>query len=378
MEQPKASSEFAPPGRASQDEIRRQTALFTDHESFASLLDAVSQPLMVLNRERQVVYYNRALAALVGPSEPSEILGLRPGELLGCTRAATTDCGCGTSRFCETCGAVAAILGGQSGQVDERECRILKDRTGEGLDLRVRATPLEIGGERFVAFTLDDISHEKRRQALERIFFHDVLNTAGSIRAITQLFDLAPVGEALDHLPMLRRLSHQLIDEIEGQREVLAAESFELQVERTPIEVSGFLAGVTGSFQDRLGKDAPRLRLESSSRGVRLVTDEVLLRRVISNMLKNALEATPPGREVSVGWRATDRWVEFWVHNPTAMSRDVQLQVFQRSFSTKGAGRGLGTYSMKLLTEQYLGGALSFTSSPEEGTTFRVRIPLSS
>ncbi len=57
------------------------------------------------------------------------------------------------------------------------------------------------------------------------------------------------------------------------------------------------------------------------------------------------------------------------------MPREVQLQIFQRSFSTKGLGRGLGTYSVRLLTERYLKGSVSFTSSAEFGTTFRVRCP---
>jgi sensor histidine kinase regulating citrate/malate metabolism len=51
------------------------------------------------------------------------------------------------------------------------------------------------------------------------------------------------------------------------------------------------------------------------------------------------------------------------------------LQLFQRSFSTKGEGRGLGTYSIKLLTERILNGKVSFTSSMDDGTTFRVLIP---
>jgi sensor histidine kinase regulating citrate/malate metabolism len=52
------------------------------------------------------------------------------------------------------------------------------------------------------------------------------------------------------------------------------------------------------------------------------------------------------------------------------------MQIFQRSFSTKGSGRGIGTYSMKLLTEQYLGGEILVESSQENGTTFTVVIPL--
>jgi sensor histidine kinase regulating citrate/malate metabolism len=66
--------------------------------------------------------------------------------------------------------------------------------------------------------------------------------------------------------------------------------------------------------------------------------------------------------------------VELWVNNPTFMPRDVQLQVFKRSFSTKGAGRGIGTYSMRLLASRYLGGTVDFTTSEADGTTFRVRL----
>ena len=53
------------------------------------------------------------------------------------------------------------------------------------------------------------------------------------------------------------------------------------------------------------------------------------------------------------------------------MPRSAQLQIFQRSFSSKGDGRGLGTYSVKLLTERYLGGSVAFDSTLEQGTTFR-------
>ena len=61
--------------------------------------------------------------------------------------------------------------------------------------------------------------------------------------------------------------------------------------------------------------------------------------------------------------------------NPGFIPEPSQLQVFQRSFSTKGRGRGIGTYSMKMLTEEYLGGAISFRSSEREGTTFNVILP---
>ncbi len=56
------------------------------------------------------------------------------------------------------------------------------------------------------------------------------------------------------------------------------------------------------------------------------------------------------------------------------MPEDARLQVFQRSFSTKGPGRGLGTYRIRLLTEKYLKGRVSFATGPE-GTTFTAEYP---
>jgi signal transduction histidine kinase len=57
------------------------------------------------------------------------------------------------------------------------------------------------------------------------------------------------------------------------------------------------------------------------------------------------------------------------------MERQVQLQIFHRYFSTRGEGRGLGTWGMKLLAEEYLGGRVSFSTSPESGTTFSLTLP---
>jgi sensor histidine kinase regulating citrate/malate metabolism len=78
---------------------------------------------------------------------------------------------------------------------------------------------------------------------------------------------------------------------------------------------------------------------------------------------------------VTLGWSERDGGIEFAVHNPTVMPEEVQLQLFQRSFTTKGVGRGIGTYSMKLLGETYLAGRVAFDSHPETGTTFTLWLP---
>jgi signal transduction histidine kinase len=93
-------------------------------------------------------------------------------------------------------------------------------------------------------------------------------------------------------------------------------------------------------------------------------------------MMKNALEATSDGGEVHAWAEAVPEGCEFHVWNAAPIPPRVALQVFKRSFSTKpGGGRGLGTFSMKLLGERYLGGSVGFTSTEADGTTFYLRLP---
>ena len=94
-------------------------------------------------------------------------------------------------------------------------------------------------------------------------------------------------------------------------------------------------------------------------------------------MLKNAIEASSEGQAVTLSCDSEDEVISVNVHNAAAIAHEAQLQIFNRSFSTKeGVGRGIGTYSMKLLGEEYLKGCVSFTSTADTGTTFTLTLPL--
>jgi sensor histidine kinase regulating citrate/malate metabolism len=98
---------------------------------------------------------------------------------------------------------------------------------------------------------------------------------------------------------------------------------------------------------------------------------------VLTNMLKNAFEATPRGGKVTLQCQLEGDSLRFSVHNPGVIPEETAAQIFRRSFSTKAeSGRGLGTYSMKLFGERILGGKVSFTTSQQEGTVFTISLPL--
>jgi hypothetical protein len=107
-----------------------------------------------------------------------------------------------------------------------------------------------------------------------------------------------------------------------------------------------------------------------------LVTDERILARVVGNLLKNALEASAKGETVTLTASVDHDRCLISVHNSAVITPDDQRQLFQRSFSTKSPGRGLGTYSARLLTERCLAGRVSVRSAESAGTVFTVDIPL--
>lgn len=370
---------FAPPGRASAETLCEQEAAVQSAPMLRALMDAMSQMVLVLNEHRQVVAANRCVLHQISANGNGPT-GKRPGDLFGCSHAGEGPDGCGTARECATCGAVEAILesGKTSGQVT-RECRLsVQTHFGPAaLDLEVTATPVQVDGHAFTVCAVEDISHRKRLDVLTRMFFHDVLNTAGAIRGFAQMLaeDAEDRGDSGETVAEILELADQLVEEIETQRDLTHAECGDLQVRPRIVTVVPFLAGLCVLYNSHPSAAQRRVMLSSCWDGS-IVTDSVLLRRVLVNMVKNGLEAAQPGEGVLVECSECGDEVEFRVQSPAVIPQRVQLQIFKRSFSTKAAtGRGIGTHSMKLLGERYLGGAVSFTSSEQDGTTFRIRLP---
>jgi signal transduction histidine kinase len=247
---------------------------------------------------------------------------------------------------------------------------------------------VNIDGKDYTVVSLRDISHEKRRQALERIFFHDILNTLSALTNWTHLLNRSS-GEGLDRArERVSRLVGQLEREIQLQRTLLEAEQGTLRPRRISVTPAALLADLQDTFAETQATRQRTLTVEDRCPGVELVTDPVLLGRVLTNMVKNAFEATPAGGQVRLWceWEAGPKedgvpepsdTVAFHVHNPGEIPPAVAPHIFQRSFTTKpGTGHGLGTYGMRLLGERYLGGKVNFATSAEAGTVFSIRLPL--
>jgi len=374
------STFFAPAKRLDKRLLVARVSELQLQKLLGSLMDAIGEMCMLLTTERQIIAVNAAIKKILSLACDEDAVGLRPGELLNCVNADVGPGGCGTSISCASCGAVNALLESMitPGATAARECRI-RTHANAALDVQVCATVVEIAGNNYIFVNIRDISDQKRRNVLERVFFHDLVNSAGGIHGLAEILidSTDDIDSVKEYAGDIYNLSDQILDDIAQHRELLAAEQGVLEVHETDIPAAKIVQDVVKLYQHHEVSLGKKILSQIQSVDHDLHTDPKLLRRAIGNMIKNALEATPAGGSVSISAKEDSGSVFFAVNNAGVIPENVQQQIFQRSFSTKGEpGRGIGCYSIKLFTERYLGGTADFKSDQANGTTFTVRIPI--
>ena len=271
---------------------------------------------------------------------------------------------------------VSAIEHTLAGTIGHYEGEYLSKTSGKITPVRVNFAPITLDNGMISGGVgiFEDITERKQ---IERIFFHDILNTAGSLNNMLEIIDDETLkdDERKELMKILDEIAKRIIDEIITHRHLVSSEKSKIKLNIQKINSINILRRMYDSFNhpDILGNKF--LVILHESKNSEIETDETLLGRVVSNMIKNAIEASSADETITLNCGNRDGMVYFSVHNPSFIPEDIQSQLFNRSVSTKGAGRGIGIYSMKFLTEKYLNGKISFTSTKKDGTTFEVSYP---
>jgi hypothetical protein len=353
-------TKFAPANRSSSENLLLSNLSLDKITYLNDIFCSLSFIFCILNENRQIVYTNDVLMKTLDIENVGQVLGKRFGEAINCRFAFEEEGGCGTSEHCRYCGAVNAILQCQkTGDKTTSECRVRRivNGTENFLDVEVTATPFVHDNITYTIFSLIDITDKKRRAVIEKIFFHDIMNVASGLQGFFELFSSIDEEEKQNFIHLGASLSQQIMDEILTQRLIAQAETHELAVNLQSLNTLDFLQQVAGDLQFLKVAEGKNIVVNEQAVSVSFESDPVLLRRVLNNMLKNALEASTYGQTITLTVEKSGEKLKFSVHNCKHIPHDVEMQVFMRSFSTKGNQRGIGTYSMKILGEQYLGGA---------------------
>jgi nitrogen-specific signal transduction histidine kinase len=348
-------------------------------ETIQQIINSYPHVSVVLNQDQQIILSNQHLVKVAGLEKLEQAFGDRPGDVMLCIHS-TENNGCGLSNSCRFCGIINTIKESQAkGITVTRECRITTTRDGKLVfhDFQVNCAPINLFGEHYTLLNLFDISSEKRNQILENVFFHDILNRLGGLTGLVQIIKLENKQPELDeYIDTLDTIGELVVEDIRIQRFLKAAENANLILNIR--EYSAF--DIVDSVQKQIAFNpvlkSKKLEVYTTCTDFRFKTDSALLKRILLNMAINASEASPEKAEIKISCSAKPGKAVFSVNNEGTIPEDVQLQIFQRSFSTKGSGRGLGTYSMKLFGENYLQGRVYFRTNEKQGTTFTIELPL--
>jgi hypothetical protein len=379
MEVPVMKTHFAPPERSDPEQLKRHIRDASHNSVIDAIMGMVGGLVAVLNQNRQILAVNHGLMEMLGVDNPQEALGLRPGEALGCIHADEMDAGCGTSLHCVTCGAAIAIVSalGTQGPV-ERTCAIRVERDNRKLDLffHVHATTITVQGSPFVLIFLCDITEQQRQAGLQRTFFHDINNTVMGLLTTSEILSLQPSAKSCKMADQMVKLSRRLASEMALQRYFTDSGTDPFNVQIESLSVSDILKDVVFSAALHPSCQGKPFQIDDTAPDLVIHTDPGLLLRVLGNMVINAFEAEKPGREIHLKVQPQPDSIVFSVWNSQHIAPSIARRIFQRNFSTKNeSGRGLGTYSMKLIGEQLLGGRVYFESSQQAGTTFFLELP---
>lgn len=369
-----------PPGRTAGAELEAEIKTVSHNPILDGLLEAVHGLMAVLNENRQILALNDTMLHTLGVPSLSKVLGLRLGESLHCVHAMRAPGGCGTTEYCSTCGAaIAQVIALTQRCASEQLCALeIPGEDGHtNLFFRVRASPLNLGGQKYILLFLQDISQEQRAAMLEQTFLHDLRNTSQGISMGTALLAENTSGDNLELTRDVLLMANRLSREIELQHCLASSTIRNFSFQPTPVSVEALFEELQRSSRHQPAYPGRTLEFTPPQPDHFLSTDLTLLHRILYNMIVNALEAIEPGGIVKVTARRDSICETFSVWNAGHIPPGIALRIFQRNFSTKGTlGHGLGTYSMKLLGENLLNGRVSFTTSLEAGTCFVLELPV--
>jgi signal transduction histidine kinase len=205
---------------------------------------------------------------------------------------------------------------------------------------------------------------------------HDIRNPLQSIIGEVYL-----VNSELATLPDSKEKANikESLDMIKQNTEYMNKIVLDLQDFAKPLNPCDEETNIEQMVQELLTKNGvpesiqTEAKIESDARTIR--ADSAYMKRILGNLVSNAVQAMPKGGKLTVQAHREKSSVVIMVKDTgVGIPEDVKDKLFTPLFTTKSKGQGFGLAVVKRLTEA-LGGTVTFDSKEGTGTTFTIRLP---
>lgn len=260
-------------------------------------------------------------------------------------------------------------------------------KDGKTIPVEVTAYYLLFKGTELVIGFFSDISERKRvemlRDDVERMVRHDLRSPTIAVQTLFKLFAKADnlTETQREILESVMSSTRRMINIIDMSRALYLMEAGTYAVKPVPIDMLRLVQSAIGDLHPllRIKKINVAVCLDgapASSNNVFFIeSEELLCYALLSNLLKNAVEASPDGESVTLDFSRLESHV-ISVHNHGVIPEDIRENFFEKYVTAgKEQGTGLGTYTSHLIVRT-LGGKIDFSTSRSEGTVITVELPL--
>ncbi|RMG43587.1 MAG: hypothetical protein D6718_11940 [Acidobacteria bacterium] len=251
--------------------------------------------------------------------------------------------------------------------------------------VRRRAVPLEDGrtGELIVVHDVSrlvELECEARRKSRLELLgrmaaevAHEVRNPLGSLELLASI-----LAEELEDDPDNRELAVQIqvgVRQLSATVTRLLATARGTRVRPRPVDAVA-VAREAGAFFEPLARSRGlRLALRFPRESLAAVIDPEAVQQALLNLLGNALEASPPGGEITLGVRIEEDLLVFEVGDEgPGVPEALRERIFEPFYTTRDQGTGLGLALVERVAMAH-GGRVTVGEAPAGGALFRLHLP---
>jgi CheY-like chemotaxis protein len=220
------------------------------------------------------------------------------------------------------------------------------------------------------------------REDVDRITRHDLKTPLSGVIGFPDAIKMAGDlnKEQTEMLDMIEESGYKMLDMINLSLDLYKMETGKYKFGPVPVNLLAVVNKIFKEIRDEV--EARELSIKVLVRGkpanehdlFLIQGDELLCYSMLSNLIKNAVEASPTGEQMEVAMIPEESAV-IRIHNTGSVPVDIRETFFEKYTTTgKPDGTGLGTYSAKLIA-QTLGGNIKLETSDETGTTITIVLP---
>ena len=223
---------------------------------------------------------------------------------------------------------------------------------------------------------------ETMREDLTNTMVHDLRNPTSVLLGALDLLSASELPEAeAGAVQVAQRAGQRLLNMINAILDVNRLESGQMPLEREPVQFYALVSELL-NWQMVLARDKQvQLTAEVPAALPMVTVDAELVRRVLQNLIGNAIKFTPAGGVIRIGAQldpTNAKWLLVSVRDTgSGVPAEIQPRLFDKFVTgrVRGRGSGLGLAFCRLVVEAH-GGRIWVESEPGHGADFKFTLPV--